>query len=50
MNVGTLVINEGIMHGPIHAKLLSFICTNFGGRDRPMTGSVDSVERMNESE
>jgi hypothetical protein len=30
MSIGTLVINEGIMRGRIHAKLLSLICTNLG--------------------
>ena len=48
MSVGTLVINEGIMRGRIHPKLLSLICTNLGSL--PMTRSVDSIERMNESE
>ena len=30
MSIGTMVINEGIMRGHIHAKLLSLICTNLG--------------------
>jgi hypothetical protein len=29
-SVGILVINEGIMLGCIHAKILSFMCTDLG--------------------